>query len=134
MAASLVQRDRKRPEGTRPALRRRCTSSPRRDDWRSGFKDVGIKAPDTENSVVGPPLSAARDDKGQWTKAAEGFARKQGLSPDDLSVVEEQGVERIAAHVSVKGAKAADVMPEHYRQRRIGYTHIEANAMGTLPG
>ena len=74
-------------------------------------QSVGIKASDTENNVVGPPLSAARDDKGQWTKAAEGFARKQGLSPDDLSVVEEQGVERIAAHVSVKGAKAADVMP-----------------------
>lgn len=74
-------------------------------------QSVGIKAPDTENNVVGPPLSAARDEKGQWTKAAEGFAKKQGLLPDDLSVVEEQGVERIAAHVSVNGAKAADVMP-----------------------
>ena len=84
-------------------------STPRRLAVR--VQSVGIKAPDTENNVVGPPLSAARDDKGQWTKAAEGFARKQGLSPDDLSVVEEQGVERIAAHVSVTGAKAADVIP-----------------------
>ena len=70
------------------------------------------KGPDLNNSVVGPPLSAARDSDGQWTKAAEGFARKQGVTTAELDVVEEQGVERVVAHVSQKGADAASVIPE----------------------
>jgi len=70
------------------------------------------KGPDLNNSVVGPPLSAARDADGQWTKAAEGFARKQGVTTAELDVVEEQGVERVVAHVSQKGADAASVIPE----------------------
>jgi glycyl-tRNA synthetase beta chain len=85
-------------------------STPRRlTVW---VEDVAAKGPDKEQRVVGPPLSAAKDDQGQWTKAAEGFARKQGLTPNDLSVVEEQGVERIAANVSHVGAAAADVIPD----------------------
>jgi len=85
-------------------------STPRRlTVW---VENVAAKGPDTEQHVVGPPLSAAKDDQGQWTKAAEGFARKQGLTPNDLSVIEEQGVERVAANVSHVGAAAADVIPD----------------------
>ena len=85
-------------------------STPRRlTVW---VENVAAKGPDTDQRVVGPPLSAARDDQGQWTKAAEGFARKQGLTPDDLSIVEEQGVERIAVNVSHAGAAATDVIPD----------------------
>ena len=85
-------------------------STPRRlTVW---VENVAIKGPDSEHQVVGPPVSAAKDDNGAWTKAAEGFARKQGVSADDLIVVEEQGVERIAAHVSQKGAQAAEVIPD----------------------
>ena len=74
--------------------------------------DLETKGPDLNNSVVGPPLSAARDADGQWTKAAEGFARKQGVANAELDIVEEQGVERIVAHVSQKGADAASVIPK----------------------
>ena len=85
-------------------------STPRRlTVW---VENVAIKGPDSEQQVLGPPVSAAMDDKGAWTKAAEGFARKQGISADDLIVVEEQGVERVAAHVSQKGAQAAEVIPD----------------------
>ena len=41
-------------------------------------RGVAVKGPDIQRSVVGPPLSAAQDSEGRWTKAAEGFARKQG--------------------------------------------------------
>ena len=74
-------------------------------------ENVAVKGPDNEHQVVGPPVSAAKDDSGAWTKAAEGFARKQGVSADDLIVIEEQGVERVAAHLSIKGAQAAEVIP-----------------------
>ena len=84
-------------------------STPRRlTVW---VENVAIKGPDSEHQVVGPPVSAAKDDSGAWTKAAEGFARKQGVSADDLIVVDEQGVDRVAAHVSLKGAQAAEVIP-----------------------
>jgi glycyl-tRNA synthetase beta chain len=85
-------------------------------------EDVAIKGPDSEHQVVGPPVSAAKDDSGAWTRAAEGFARKQGVSADDLIVVEEQGVERVAAHISLKGAQAAGVIPD-----------IIANAVAGIP-
>ena len=85
-------------------------STPRRlTVW---VENVAIKGPDSEQQVVGPPVSAAKYDSGAWTKAAEGFARKQGISADDLIVVEEQGVERVAAHVSQKGAQATEVIPD----------------------
>ena len=84
-------------------------STPRRlTVW---VENVAVKGPDNEHQVVGPPVSAAKDDSGAWTKAAEGFARKQGVSADDLIVIEEQGVERVAAHLSIKGAQAAEVIP-----------------------
>ena len=95
-------------------------STPRRlTVW---VENVAIKGPDSEQQVVGPPVSAAKDDSGSWTKAAEGFARKQGISADDLIVVEEQGVERVAAHVSQKGAQATEVIPD-----------IIANAVAGIP-
>ncbi len=93
-----------------PFAKAQAFSTPRRlTVW---VEDVAIKGPDSEHQVVGPPVSAAKDDSGAWTKAAEGFARKQGVSADDLIVVEEQGVKRIAAHVSQKGARAAEVIPD----------------------
>ena len=95
-------------------------STPRRlTVW---VENVAIKGPDSEQQVVGPPVSAAKDDSGAWTKAAEGFARKQGISADDLIVVEAQGVERVAAHVSQKGAQATEVIPD-----------IIANAVAGIP-
>ena len=64
-------------------------------------RDVAVRGPDQERHVVGPPVSAARDDQGRWTPAAEGFARKQGVDTAALTIAEENGIERIAAHVKI---------------------------------
>jgi len=37
-----------------------------------------------EEQVFGPALRAARDASGKWTAAAEGFARKNGVAPEEL--------------------------------------------------
>jgi glycyl-tRNA synthetase beta chain len=37
-----------------------------------------------EEQVFGPAVKAARDAEGKWTPAAVGFARKNGVSPEDL--------------------------------------------------
>ena len=45
---------------------------------------VALQADDKTVELLGPPADRARDDKGNWTSAAAGFARKQGVSPEDL--------------------------------------------------
>ena len=47
---------------------------------------VPAEAPAETTTVTGPPEKAARDESGAWTKAAEGFARKHGLTPEQLEV------------------------------------------------
>ena len=88
----------------------RCFSTPRR--LAVLISDVTLKGPYIERTVVGPPVSAARNEEGDWTKAAEGFARKQGITLDALLIKEEQGVERIVANIAQIGVEAASVIPE----------------------
>jgi glycyl-tRNA synthetase beta chain len=93
-----------------PFTHARCFSTPRR--LAVLISDVTLKGPDIERTVVGPPVSAARNEEGSWTKAAEGFARKQGIALDALITREEQGVERIVANIAQVGVEAASVIPD----------------------
>ena len=47
---------------------------------------VPSEAPAEASVQTGPPEKAARNDDGSWSKAAEGFARKHGLTPEQLEV------------------------------------------------
>jgi glycyl-tRNA synthetase beta chain len=47
---------------------------------------VPAEAPAETFTHTGPPEKAAKDESGAWTKAAEGFARKHGLVPEQLEV------------------------------------------------
>ena len=47
---------------------------------------VPSEAPAETTVQTGPPEKAARNDDGSWSKAAEGFARKHGLTPEQLEV------------------------------------------------
>ncbi len=49
---------------------------------------VQLKTPDRDIEVLGPPADRARDDAGNWTPAAAGFARKQGIEPDQLQRID----------------------------------------------
>ena len=42
------------------------------------------RQPAREEQVFGPAVRAARDATGKWTAAAEGFARKNGVAPEEL--------------------------------------------------
>ena len=72
--------------------------------------DVQPGEPDAERQVRGPRVSAAFDDTGQPTKAAEGFARGQGIDVADLARVEFNGVEHVAARVVDRGRNAVEVL------------------------
>jgi len=60
---------------------------------------------------AGPPLAAAKDADGNWTKAALGFARAQGIVPDELRVEETDKGGRIVAVTETEGDEVEDILP-----------------------
>ena len=63
-----------------------------------------------EELVKGPPVRVAFDAAGQPTRAAQGFARKQGVSVDTLEVQEIGGGEYVVALRREEGQPAAEVL------------------------
>ncbi len=68
--------------------------------------------PDRTRDVQGPPAKVAFDAQGQPTRAAEGFARKQGVSVEELRVVEDGAKSYVAATVVEAGRTAGEVLAE----------------------
>jgi glycyl-tRNA synthetase len=77
-----------------------------------------------EELVKGPPVRAAFDAAGQPTKAAEGFARKQGVSVDELQVRELDGGEYVVVVRRKEGQPTAEalttLLPELIASLRFG--------------
>ncbi len=65
---------------------------------------------DEEGWVKGPPAKVAFDKEGQPTRAAEGFARSQGVAVDSLEVRELDGGKYVVAVRMEKGQPAAEVL------------------------
>jgi len=63
-----------------------------------------------EELVKGPPVRVAFDAAGHPTRAAEGFARKQGVSVDELEVQEIDGGEYVVATRREEGQPAAEIL------------------------
>lgn len=72
------------------------------------IKNLKEKAPDSSFEIHGPPVTAAKDKNGNWTKAAIGFAKKNACMPEDLKVVETDKGERLAKVGIAKGYSAID--------------------------
>lgn len=73
--------------------------------------DVATTATDTEQEVLGPPIAAATTKEGDWSPAALGFAKKQGIEVDALDTIATDKGERLGVVKRVKGAVCADVLP-----------------------
>ncbi|MEI7026705.1 glycine--tRNA ligase subunit beta [Paenibacillus sp. y28] len=73
---------------------------------------VAEKQADVSEEIKGPSLKIARDESGAWSKAAQGFARGQGVSTDDFFIKEVGGVEYIYANKSSIGVETAGVLAE----------------------
>lgn len=70
------------------------------------------KQEDVVQEVVGPPKSAAFDEKGNPTKAALGFAKKQGLAMDQLEILKTPKGEYLFARKKIPGRPAVEVLSE----------------------
>jgi len=69
-------------------------------------------SPDQKKVVTGPPAAIAKDAQGQWTAAALGFARKQGLKPSELAI--ENG--KVSAVLHIKGVSTKHLLAELFPQ------------------
>ncbi|PMB84332.1 glycine--tRNA ligase subunit beta [Dolosicoccus paucivorans] len=68
------------------------------------------KQTDQSEKLRGPSLKIAQAD-GEWTKAAQGFVKGQGLSTDDIVVEEVKGEPYIFVERFTKGKEAKDILP-----------------------
>jgi glycyl-tRNA synthetase len=75
-------------------------------------RNVSPRQPDEERLIKGPPADKAFDADGAPTKAAEGFARKQGIDPAALQRTEIDGGWYAAAQVHVAGRSALEVLAD----------------------
>lgn len=75
-------------------------------------RGVAEKQDDVNEEVKGPSRKIAQDANGDWSKAALGFARSQGVEASDFTFKELSGVEYIYATKSLNGQEASALLPE----------------------
>ena len=74
--------------------------------------NIAEKQEDTVQEITGPPKKAAYDQDGKPTKATLGFAKKYGLSVDDLQFIETAKGEYLHAKFEIPGRPSKDVLAE----------------------
>ena len=74
------------------------------------IKQVDLQAPDKNIETLGPPLDRARDEAGNWTPAASGFAKKQGVEPEQLQSIDTPKGARLGLRKTVPGVTAEDCL------------------------
>jgi glycyl-tRNA synthetase beta chain len=85
-------------------------STPRRLTARIG--SMPERQEDLDETVSGPPVSAAFTASGDPTPAALGFAKKQGVSFEALERVKTEKGEYLAARKHIRGKSTVDALPD----------------------
>jgi glycyl-tRNA synthetase beta chain len=70
------------------------------------------QAPDLSREALGPPLAQAKDDNGNWTRAAEGFAARNKVTADELQIIDTPKGQRLGLQQLIPGARTADCLLE----------------------
>ncbi|MBW8888451.1 MAG: glycine--tRNA ligase subunit beta [Fibrobacteres bacterium] len=70
------------------------------------------RQPDLKLELKGPPAHLAKDNQGNWSKAALAFAQKAGLNPDQLQLREIGGSQYLFAQAEKKGQGALAILSE----------------------
>lgn len=88
----------------------RTYATPRR--LAMSFSAVARQQQRQELELTGPPARIAFDDEGKPTKAAEGFARNNGVSVDELQTIETEKGEYLFLSKVIEGGASADQLPD----------------------
>ncbi|WP_410767999.1 glycine--tRNA ligase subunit beta [Fontibacillus sp. BL9] len=75
-------------------------------------KDVAEKQEDVHEEVKGPSRKIALGEDGEWSKAARGFARSQGVDPEKFTFRELAGTEYIYVNKSRAGVETESIIAE----------------------
>lgn len=75
-------------------------------------EDLAEKSLDVQKEVKGPPAKLLKDANGNFTPQSAGFAQKNGLAPEKLTVKETEKGPFIYAVVKIKGEKTVKLLPE----------------------
>jgi glycyl-tRNA synthetase beta chain len=73
---------------------------------------IAERQEDLDETITGPPVSAAFGADGQPTPAALGFAKKQGAAFDQLARVQTARGEYLSYHKRHRGRSAVDTLPD----------------------
>lgn len=76
------------------------------------IKQMAEKQEDKQEEAKGPSKKIAMDAEGNWTKAAEGFARGQGAAVSELYFKEVNGVEYVYVAKETKGMETLQLLPD----------------------
>ncbi|WP_428909161.1 glycine--tRNA ligase subunit beta [Niallia sp. Krafla_26] len=74
--------------------------------------DVAHTQEDVHEEAKGPARKIALNENGEWTKAAMGFTRGQGMTVEDIYFKEINGVEYAHVNKFIQGKKTVDLLPE----------------------
>jgi len=72
--------------------------------------DVQLQAAGRQLEVLGPPVDRAKDESGNWTPAALGFARKQGVEPAQLETIDTPKGARLGLRTHAEGVTAKEAL------------------------
>ncbi len=75
-------------------------------------KDLSVAQPDQTVEKRGPAIRAAYTADGSLSKAAEGFVRSCGTTPDKITTLKTDKGEWLCFRQEVKGAATADLLPD----------------------
>ena len=73
-------------------------------------EELAEKQDDIDEIKKGPAKKIALDQDKNWTKAAQGFARGQGMTTDDIYFEELKGTEYAYVHVQKEGKKTSSIL------------------------
>jgi len=73
---------------------------------------IARKQKAVKEEITGPPVSAALSERGDYTKAAFGFAKSQGVSIESLKRVRRERGEYLAVVKNIPGRKTEDILKE----------------------
>lgn len=76
------------------------------------IREVSESQEDIQEEAKGPAKKIALDEDGNWSKAAMGFTRGQGMSVDDIYFKEINGVEYAHVEKFTKGQETFSLLPE----------------------
>jgi len=75
------------------------------------IRNIAEQQETIEEEAKGPAAKIAKDAEGNWSKAALGFARGQGKSPEDFYEKELKGVSYLYVNKTIEGKPVEEVLP-----------------------